>query len=158
MPLRPSRSIFFLCVSTFWDVTVICIVSFLWWLGLISGYPAHWKCATQRFWTIEANKPVGGKTTCGAVRRQHQGMSDSEVYQDDHAPPNACLTLCHYAGEEYAAKYVHLDRLIQTLWDSATNFKPINPLPLIKNAPQGFPARWMRMRKLAYHSLLFYVV
>ena len=33
--------------------------------------------------------PVGGKTTRGAVRRQHQGMSDSEVYQDDHVPEGA---------------------------------------------------------------------
>ncbi|GHS70869.1 hypothetical protein EKTHUN627_16680 [Enterobacter kobei] len=32
-----------------------------------------------------------------------------------HAPPNACLTLCLYAGEEYAAKYAHLDKLFQTL-------------------------------------------
>ncbi len=33
--------------------------------------------------------PVGGKTTRGAVRRLHQGMSDSEVYQDDHVPEGA---------------------------------------------------------------------
>ena len=30
--------------------------------------------------------PVGGKTTRGAVRRLHQRVSDSEVYQDDHVP------------------------------------------------------------------------
>ena len=30
--------------------------------------------------------PVGGKTTRGAVRRLQHGMSDSEVYQDDHVP------------------------------------------------------------------------
>lgn len=38
------------------------------------------------FNAIAANKPVGGKTTRGAVRRLHQGMSNSEVYQDDHVP------------------------------------------------------------------------
>lgn len=41
------------------------------------------------FFPIAAIKPVGGKTTSGAVRRQHQGMSDSEVYQDDHVPEGA---------------------------------------------------------------------
>ena len=39
-----------------------------------------------RFQTIAAIKPVGGKTTRGAVRRLHQRVSDSEVYQDDHVP------------------------------------------------------------------------
>ena len=43
-------------------------------LGLIRGYTGGRKCATNRFWTIAANKPVGGKTTCGAVRRLHQGL------------------------------------------------------------------------------------
>lgn len=32
---------------------------------------------------------VGGKTTRGAVRQLHQGVSDSEVYQDDHVPEGA---------------------------------------------------------------------
>jgi len=43
-------------------------------LGLIWGYTGGRKCATNRFWTIAANKPVGGKTTCGAVRRLHQEL------------------------------------------------------------------------------------
>ena len=47
------------------------------------------KYSSHLFKTIAANKPVGGKTTRGAVRRQHQGMSDSEVYQDDHVPEGA---------------------------------------------------------------------
>ena len=57
--------------------------------------------------------PVGGKTTSGAVRRQHQGMSDSEVYQDDHVPegarPNRWQSLhvvCKYLAPLHFARSV----------------------------------------------------
>ena len=57
--------------------------------------------------------PVGGKTTRGAVRRLHQGMSDSEVYQDDHVPegarPNRWQSLhvvCKYLAPLHFARSV----------------------------------------------------
>lgn len=63
--------------------------------------------------TIAANKPVGGKTTRGAVRRQHQGMSDSEVYQDDHVPEGARPN--RWQSLHFVCRYEHHHKPVYSL-------------------------------------------
>ena len=57
--------------------------------------------------------PVGGKTTRGAVRRLHQGVSDSEVYQDDHVPEGARPN--RWQSLHFVCRYEHHHKPVYSL-------------------------------------------
>lgn len=85
------------------------------------------KYSSHLFKTIAANKPVGGKTTRGAVRRQHQGMSDSEAYQDDHVPegarPNRWQSLHFVCRYEHHHKPVYSLQRHRDVWHVGASAK-----------------------------------
>ena len=56
---------------------------------------------------------VGGKTTRGAVRRLHQGVSDSEVYQDDHVPEGARPN--RWQSLHFVCRYEHHHKPVYSL-------------------------------------------